>query len=339
MKGKARSQHADVKLRVRMNAEILHREHPLLLLSDQQVCLSPNYSQRESIASRVFCHWYSKIIGYQNSSKSQNSHNNAQPRSTVPWAQFMSDSSFCYRTKTTVLPLQPPSPSTHLCWLCTAGCLASWRGRGACFWPRRRPQGAGWRTCSQVCTVQLGADGKRRAEWVRAAEDGASESYRVREEEKEEEEEEEEKREDRAEKGEEGEERRDVAQMLGAWGGLIAVSVCVCVSVRESVCVCATCLWAGISRLVGPAWGCGASLCSETGPAPSERLPVPELQRWWRLGAWRGSASPLPCINTHTHTHTHRVQNTHSSPQFCCCHDNHKSMFGQTNGEKSCGYT
>lgn len=36
MKGKARSQNTDMKL-----------QHPLLLLPDQQVCISPNYSQRK----------------------------------------------------------------------------------------------------------------------------------------------------------------------------------------------------------------------------------------------------------------------------------------------------
>lgn len=56
MKGKARSQHTGTKLRVSMNAEILHREHPLLLLSNQQVCISPNYLQRKSISPCVFCH-------------------------------------------------------------------------------------------------------------------------------------------------------------------------------------------------------------------------------------------------------------------------------------------
>lgn len=66
-----------------------------------------------------------------------------------------------------------------------------------------------------------------RAEWVRAAEDGASESYRAR---KQEEEKEEEERNDRKRK-----EREDVAQMTGAWGGLIAVSVNLC------ICVC-TCV-------------------------------------------------------------------------------------------------
>lgn len=161
--------------------------------------------------------------------------------------------------------------------------------------------------------VQIGSDGKRRAEWVRAAEDGASDIYRVREEE-----------EKGGGGGHAGEKRLDVAQMLEAWGAF-AVSINMC------VCVCATCLWAGISRLVGPAWGCGASLCSKTSPASSERLPLPELQRRRRMGAWwRDSASPLPCK-------THTGYNTHSSGlRCCCCHNNHNSMCGQTSEEKSC---
>lgn len=46
--------------------------------------------------------------------------------------------------------------TTHLCWWRTAGCLASWRGTGACFWPPTWSRWARWWTC---CQDQLSEDG------------------------------------------------------------------------------------------------------------------------------------------------------------------------------------
>jgi len=72
-----------------------------------------------------------------------------------------------------------------------------------------------------------------------------------------------------------------------------------CVYLSVCVCLCATCV-------LHPDWLVQrASLCSETNPAPSERLSCGSCSA---DGGWGAG-----------HTHTH------GSLQFCCCHDNHKS--------------
>lgn len=74
----------------------------------------------------------------------------------------------------------------------------------------------------------------------------------------------------------------------------VPVSVFVCVYAR------AVWMWAGISRLVGPAWGCGASLCIGTVPAPSERLPWAAALMEDGVVMERPTPS-TPCADTHWH--------------------------------------
>lgn len=226
------------------------------------------------------------------------------------------------RDAQTVLPLQFQSATTHLCWLCTAGFPSSWRETRACFWPlcpRLSSRRSGWRTCSRVSLAQIG---KRRAEWVRAAADGAAIRDTVREDK-------------RGDRGQTGEERRDGAQMLGVWGSRCQ-SACPCVS----VCVYARAVWmrAGISRLVGPAWGCGASLCIGTVPAPSVRLRCLSCST---DGGWGcdGEAHPQHAMRRHAFTCTPSTTTLSTIAQSCCCHSNHKSKCGQASEEKSCGYS
>lgn len=114
--------------------------------------------------------------------------------------------------------------TTHLCWWRTAGCLASWRGTGACFWPPTWSRWAHWWTC---CQDQLSENGLTES-WASLRRNECCGE-----------------REDKEE--EEGEEK-DAAQMLGASGGLLQ-SACVHACVRTCVCTRATCLWAGISTL------------------------------------------------------------------------------------------
>lgn len=73
-----------------------------------------------------------------------------------------------------VFPLHPQTPSTHLCWLCTAGCPSSCRVRGVGFWfqcPQLRSQRARWRTCFHVVWFSLA--------WMRGGKMCESELWRT----------------------------------------------------------------------------------------------------------------------------------------------------------------
>lgn len=103
---------------------------------------------------------------------------------------------------------------------------------------------------------------------------------------------------------ERGQERRPGTDRRGEEGwstdaGSLRESVPVSVFVCERVW-----MWAGISRVVGAAWGCGASLCIGTVPAPSERLPCLSCST---EGGWGcdGEAHPQHAMR---HLHAHGVQ-------------------------------
>ena len=111
----------------------------------------------------------------------------------------------------------------------------------------------------------------RRAEWVRAAEDGAPESYGVREEEKKEEEE---------------EERRDVSTDAGSLRGLQSAYVWVCVRVCVYMCACV--LRASEQGFPVRLVQCGAAEHPSAAKQPPDRVSCPS------------------CSNdTHIHTRTH----------------------------------
>lgn len=157
------------------------------------------------------------------------------------------------------------------------------------------------------CSARLEWEEEEEENWMSQAELWRTEWCWASEERRQREEEEEDRR----------ERERDVAQMLSAWASLTAVDV-----------------WEGVSRLTGPS--ASASLCRETNSAPSQKTPVPELQRWWwwwlgvGVGGWCTVSyfPPWSCAkNTHLHSHAQQpLQHTHSRALFYCCHDNHKSV-------------